>query len=200
MLRFLMTLTLLAAFALPASAAYKCKSATGGVSFQDAPCAGGAGQAITLQPNGNIAVPGVATPADKLVQDGRIDTAIAEAMRERRPLVGMTAAQLNESMGLATRVNTDKGHGATREQAIFERPNETWYVYTRNGRVESFQHRPGPPLGASAAPGAVASRGPCASSQEIRNAQTAASSIALSDAERTERLRSIRAMQSCLPY
>ena len=72
---------------------------------------------------------------------------MAEAIRTHKPLVGMTVAQLNEAMGPATKVNADNYNGTQREQVIYERPSESWYVYTRNGMVESIQHRPGAPLG-----------------------------------------------------
>lgn len=119
------------------------------------------------------------------------DSTLAEAIRLEKPLVGMTLAQLQQAMGTATKVNANNYNGTLKNQMIYERPQETWYVYTLNDVVESIQNRPGAPAGGAAT--AVQ----CPSPHEINNAITSASSITLSETERGERWRAIRIMQAC---
>jgi len=136
------------ATALPASAIQKCTGPDGKISFQDAPCANGRGEKLLVRPASGQGGGSAATAdAQGRVQKIKRDNEMAEAIRTHKPLVGMTVAQLNEAMGPATKVNADNYNGTQREQVIYERPSESWYVYTRNGMVESIQHRPGAPLG-----------------------------------------------------
>lgn len=176
----------------PAWAINKCTGADGKVAFQDAPCAG-KGEKLDVRPASGHSTPAVAGEAQARVNKLKWDNAMAEAIRTHKPLVGMTVAQLQEAMGPATKVNADNYNGTQREQVIYERQQETWFVYTRNGVVESIQHRPGMPIG----PSSARTAGPCPSPHDIRNAITSASSMTLSDAERVERWKSIRTMQAC---
>ncbi|MCM2340453.1 hypothetical protein [Rhodoferax sp.] len=76
------------------------------------------------------------------------------------------------------------------QQRIYERGQTTWYVYTDEARVTAVQ--------TSTTPGArQQSGGRCPNAVEIRSAETSASSITLSDAERVERLRQIGEMRRC---
>ena len=94
-------------------------------------------------------------------------------------------------MGAPTLVNASNYNGVPHDQVIYERPNETWYVYTRDGLVQSFQHRPAVAAAARAAPVR------CPTSHEIREAEVSAASITLGDAERAERQRAIAEMKKC---
>lgn len=182
--------TVLLLVAAPAWAINKCTNANGKVSFQDAPCAG-QGEKIEVRPASGHADP--AKQGDALAQRDKIkaDNAMAEAIRTHKPLVGMTAAQLQESMGTPTRVNASNYNGVLHDQLIYERPGETWYVYTRNGRVEAFQHTPAI-NGTARAPS-----GPCPTAHEIRSAEISATSMTVGDAERAERLRAVTEMRKC---
>lgn len=177
----------------PAWAVNKCTSAGGKVIYQDAPCEGGKGEALTIRPAsgpGNALAAGQAQARlDKL----KWDNAMSESIRTHKPMVGMTSAQLQEALGTPTKVNADNYNGTQSDQVIFERPNETWLVYTRDGTVESIQHRPGAPIGALP----VRATGRCPSQHEINNAMTSASSMTLGEGERAERWKAIRAMQEC---
>ena len=175
----------------PAWAINKCTGADGKVVYQDAPCMGQGERLNVLPANGSAsdaAVGNAQAELNKLTRDNEL----AEAIRTHKPLVGMTVAQLQEAMGLATTVNADNYQGVQREQVIYMRPNETWYVYTRSGIVESIQNRPGAPYG-DTRKAQIA----CPSQHEIRNAKVSASSNMLGDAERAERMRSIRQMEAC---
>ena len=180
------------AFSAPAWAVNKCTGADGKLTFQDAPCAD-KGEKIEVRPASGHASLKAQGEAQARVERMKLDTTMAEAIRLQKPLVGMTMAQLQEAMGLPTKVNASNYNGTLSDQVIYERPHETWYVYTRNGVVDSIQHRPGVPIGAAPVRAAVQ----CPAQHEIKNAITSASSITLSEGERIERWRAIRAMQGC---
>ncbi|WOI47725.1 hypothetical protein [Acidovorax sp. BLS4] len=174
----------------PAWPINKCKGPDGKVAFQDAPCPDGTGEKLRI-----LAAPvagGTTNDAQVRLDKMQRDNAVAEAIRMHKPLVGMTVDQLKEAMGPATKVNADNYNGTQREQVIYERPNETWYVYIRNGAVDSIQHRPGVP-----APSSPARTTRCPTQHEINGAITSASSITLSEIERAERWKAIKQMQAC---
>ena len=171
----------------------KCTGADGKVSYQEAPCAG-SGQALNVRTTSSPGAADSQSEAQARLSKLKRDNAMAEAIRTNTPIVGMTMSELEKAMGPATKVNADNYNGTRRDQVIYERPRETWYVYTTNGRVESVQNRPGAPIGSSAA---MPQEGRCPSSLEINNAITAASSMTVSDMERAERWKAIRQMQAC---
>lgn len=180
--------------ATPAWAINKCTGPDGKVVFQDAPCADGKGEKLNIRSTSAPAASvGATGDAQARLEKMKRDNEMAEAIRTRKPLVGMTLAQLQEAMGLATKVNANNYNGTQSEQVIYERPQETWLVYTRNGVVDSIQHRPGAPIGSTPS----RATGPCPTQHEINNAITSASSMTVSDAERAERWKTIRAMQAC---
>lgn len=170
----------------------KCTGPDGRQVYQDAPCAG-QGEKMDIRPSTGAPDPSQQAEAQAKRAKLKLDNEMAEAIRMKRPLVGMTIAQLQEAMGQPTKVNANNYGGTQSDQVIYERSNETWLVYTRNGVVESIQHRPGAPTGATPA----RSSGPCPSQHDINNAITAASSISLSETERAERWKTIRVMQAC---
>ena len=177
----------------PTWAVNKCTGADGKVSYQETPCAV-SGQTLNIRKTSNSAEVNAQSNAQERLNKLKRDNAMSEAIRTNTPIVGMTLAELEKAMGPATKVNADNYNGTRRDQVIYERPRETWYVYTSNGLVESVQHRPGAPIGASTA---SPQQGRCPSSVEINNAITAASSMTVSDMERAERWKSIRQMQAC---
>ncbi len=176
----------------PAWAVNKCKGSDGKFVFQDAPCLG-EGARVDVRPASGTAGSTSTAESQAALDSLKQKNALSEAIRTHKPMVGMTVVQLEKAMGLATKVNADNYNGTTREQVIYERPSETWLVYTRNGIVESIQHRPGAPIGM---PNQRMS-GPCPTQHEINSAITSASSMTLSDLERAERWKAIKAMQAC---
>lgn len=192
-----LTICVLAFFVVlkEAWAVNKCTGPDGKVSFQDAPCTDGKAEALRIRPaSGAAASNGVATAdAQARLAKMKQDNELAQAIRTHTPLVGMTLAQLQDAMGLPTKVNADNYNGTQREQVIYERPNETWLVYTRSGVVESIQHRPRAAFGNRPARNTAS----CPTQHEIKNAMTSASSMTLLDGERVERWKAIKAMQEC---
>ena len=101
----------------------------------------------------------------------------------------MTFPQLEQAMGLPNRINTGEYKSGSTQQRIYERGQTTWYVYIDEALVTAVQ--------TSVNPGAKSNPTICPSSVELRAAETSASSITLSDAEKVERLKQIREMRNC---
>ena len=186
-------IALLAALCAPAWAINKCTGADGKVAFQDAPCIG-KGEQLQVRPASGVEALQQAAlqPSDWKRKNAQIDARLAmqAAIERREPMIGMTPAQLELAMGLPNRINTGEYKSGSKQQRIYERGQTTWYVYTDEALVTAVQ--------TSMTPGAHRqSAGPCPDAVEIRSAETSASSITLSDAERVERLRQIGEMRRC---
>ncbi len=192
----LITAALLAAICAPSWAINKCTGADGKVAFQDAPCSSGKSEALTVRPAngdaGTFANPSPdASQVDWKAKSAQIDArlAIQSAIERREAVIGMTFAQLDQAMGLPNRINTGEYKSGSTQQRIYERGQTTWYVYTDGALVTAVQ--------TTATPGVRPRPTVCPSAVEIRAAETSASSITLSDAEKVERLRQIREMRNC---
>jgi hypothetical protein len=176
-----------ALFTHAAWAANKCTAADGSVSFQDAPCASGKSQALNIKAGAASPAPAASAPSGGLSQ-----AQLNAAFLRNEPLVGMTRAELDRALGSPTTVNSNNYAGVRKDQIIYERAQATWLVYTEAGIVTAIQNRP------AVKPVAVATPGlPCPTGHEIRDAETSASSIRLSDIERAERQKAIQAMRDC---
>lgn len=184
---------LLAALCAPAWAINKCTGADGRVAFQDAPCSG-KGQVLQVRPaSGSDELrPVVPQPSDWKMKNAQIDArlAIQAAIERHEAVIGMSFGQLELAMGLPNRINTGEYKSGSTQQRIYERGQTTWYVYTDAALVTAVQTSMTPGAGRQSAK-------PCPSAVEIRSAETSASSITLSDAERVERLRQIGEMRRC---
>lgn len=193
MIKVVMCVTL-AIWCSHAAAVNKCTGPDGKVVFQDAPCEG-KGETVKVWSSGPAS--STATNADQPNERARRKAEIEginrradirAAMERGEPMVGMTRQQLEQTLGAPDRVNASNYSGVLKDQIIFDRPGQSWYVYTENGIVTSIQHRPS----ISRAPAVR-----CPSPQEIRSMETSASSITLSDRERVERLRQIGEAKRC---
>lgn len=166
----------------------KCTGADGQTTFQDAPCAG-KGEAIKVQPASGQNINAAALP-DWKQKAAEVDKrmAIRAAVERREAAIGMNGEELQQAMGLPNRINTGEYKTGSTQQRIYDRPGTTWYVYTDGQLVTAVQKSIG---------SAPAASGPCPSGLEIRNAETSASSMLLSEAERKSRLAEIRQMKAC---
>lgn len=177
--------------ALPAAAqVYKCPDGTGKTVIQQMPCMDGT--KMNVQPARGAANAADTASAQARVDKIKRDNEIAEAIRTHVPLVGMTAEQLHQAMGAPDKVNAANYSGTRKDQLVYYRSDATWYVYTTNDVVDSIQR--------SAAMASMQPSGPqdrCPTEHEIRDAEVSASSITLSPAERTERMRQIKVMRAC---
>lgn len=193
----------LAAACLPGHAINKCTDANGKVVLQDIPCTSGKAEVLKVRPT--PASPSATQEAEERAQRMKADNALAAAVREKRPMVGMNTRQLAAAMGPATTVNTDTSAGGVREQAVYERETETWYVYVRSGVVEHVQHRPLPPEQRPHGPHAPhgshnnfkAANGRCPLSNEMRDAEIAADSLTNAPDQRAALQRKLRDMKAC---
>lgn len=180
-------------FAAPTWAVNRCTGPDGAVVFQDAPCAG-KGEALNVRPasgHANAASLQAAERSKREVAGIEHSSKVNQAITRGEPLVGMTRAELDQAMGAPTKVNADNYQGRRKDQIIYERRGQTWYVYTDDGMVTSIQNRPESSL-AAAGPGVN-----CPTPLEIRAMETSASSIRLSEAERVERLKQIGEARKC---
>ena len=172
----------------PAWAINKCTGADGKVAFQAAPCTGGKTESMTVRPSGG----GTDAPqTDWKKKSAQVDyrLAIQAAIERHEPVIGMTFEQLGLAMGLPHRINTGEYKSGSTQQRIYERGPTTWYVYTDGPLVTAVQTSVSP----SFKPGPTV----CPSSVDIQAAETSASSITLSDAEKVERLKQIAEMRRC---
>lgn len=176
--------------ALPSAWAVNKCLVDGKTVYQDAPCSAGAGTKLEL-PSSPGTTPGTAPsqlPARPQSSAGRIpvdNTAVLNGMATGKPVVGMTENQLNIAMGRPNRTNAGNYEGQQRDQLIYDRGDVTYYVYVREGVVSSVQassgYRPRP-----------VRRGRCLTALEVRNLQTSANSVTISERERLELYRQIR--------
>lgn len=174
----------------PAWAINKCTGADGKVVFQDAACEGRGEKMVVRSTQSAPASTAATTPdwqRDAVEVDKR--AAILEAIGKRVAVVGMNGAQLEQAMGLPNRINFGEYKTGSTQQRIYERGSSTWYVYTDEKFVTAVQM--------AATPGASTQALPCPTSHEIRDAETSASSITLTDAQRLEWAKRLRVMRSC---
>ena len=176
-----------------AFAIYKCTDAAGKTSFQETPCAGSSkGGAIDVKPASGQADPAAAQSADERLAKMKYDNAIEDSVRKRVPMQGMTVEQLKRAMGLPNTVNRSAYQsGKQQNQHIYNRQDGTWYVYTdETGRVTDIQHN-------GATMSAARQKKACPTTDQIRDAETEASSIALPYAVRVEKMKRIEEMKRC---
>ncbi len=183
---------LIAGCAGPASAqVYKCPDGAGRTVIQQVPCVGG--QTMTVRPASGYTSPSTDADAQARLAKLKRDNEMAGAIRTGEPLVGMTTAQLQQAMGAPSQVNANNYSGVQKNQVIYNKPNATWYVYTTDGVVDSIQRRePTPDATASARP-----RERCPTPQEIRDAETSASSITISEEQKRGLWRKVEDMRNC---
>ena len=140
-----------------ARAINKCVDTTGAVHYTDGLCpAGSAGKEVVVVPN---TVAGQA--GDRPVQ-------IRAAIAARRPVVGMTQAELQRAMGNPDKVNAAQYGSELKDQLIYYTDSRTIYVYVTNGIVTAIQNTEGGRPQATASTYPTPSRA-CPSPRDIRN-------------------------------
>lgn len=177
-----------------AFAIYKCTDAGGKTSFQETPCAGSSqGGAIQVKPASGQADPAKIKTAEEQLAKIKGDNAVEDAVRKRLPLQGMTAADLKRAMGQPNSYNPSVYQGGKQQnQHVYYRADGTWYVYTdETGRVTDIQHQQ------TAASPQAPQRKACPTTDQIRDAETEASSIALPYAIRVEKMKTVEEMKRC---
>lgn len=166
----------------PSWALFKCV-VDGKTEYQERPCSGGATQS-RLREAAPAASPGEGLPP-------ALQAAINAGIVGSYPVRGMNQSQLQSALGSPSRVNASDYASGFQEQRIYERTNGTFYVYTRDGIVESSQ------FVEAIRPQVIESARSCPNAFDIKNAEVSANSIALSDAQRKEKLEIVRRMREC---
>lgn len=142
--------TLIAAIcaALPALAAaqYKCTAPGGRVAYQQTPCEGAAtGEKLRISTAQAVDAGGATRAASyeqrELARLERRQLLQRSTGSAAVPMVGMTAAELQQTLGGPSTVSlADYGRGLESQQ-VYYRLGVTWYVYLRDGVVTSMQAR-----------------------------------------------------------
>lgn len=179
----LLGLALCLAAGTAASQVYKCPDVSGKTKFQDAPCTDGT--VVNVKPaSGEV----MAAPRSART------TRSAESSSD--PMVGMGKNYLVQTLGAPTSTGATSSYdGSELEWMTFTQHGKIITVYLKGGYVyrsstyENDRIRPRGQLTRT-----------CPSELEIRNAETSASSITLTKAERRQQQLKIMQMKSCIPY
>lgn len=124
---------------------YRCQQASGGVAYQDTPCATGTQKKIDSPASGAPKVAASSAPPDYKLQRADLEqrSLIKDAISSGVPMVSMTRAELNEAMGRPDKVNSGQYGSTFQDQLIYSRRGRTLYVYTKDGVVTSIQNTEG---------------------------------------------------------
>lgn len=184
---WLLALALAAGPLSDAAAQFTCTGPDGRKTFQDVPCPQGH-QAEKLQLHQrNTIGPAADRPSH-----------IREAIARRTVAIGMTTEELYRAFGQPSKVNASLYGTNRRDQLIYLKGADTWYVYTDNGVVSAVQHRPGSNFQPSAPVAAASPSRVCPSDLEIRNLEVAAGRMTITPEEREESQRQLRAARACV--
>jgi hypothetical protein len=123
-----------------AQTVYKCTGVDGRVAFQSDPCqaAGASQQAISVPPAGGK--PAQAENQSWRLQAAQLEkrTAIRMGTEQGYPVPGMTLEELRLSLGAPNAVNASTARGSS-DQYVYRLPKATYYVYVRDGLVDTVQ-------------------------------------------------------------
>lgn len=169
-----------------AAAQFTCTGPDGRRTFQDVPCPQGH-QTEKLQLHQRNAL---GPSADR-------PTLIREAIAKRTVAIGMTTDELYRAFGQPAKVNASLYGTNRRDQLVYLKGDDTWYVYTDNGIVSAVQHRPGTNIQASVPPPATSLSRTCPSDIEIRNLEVSAGRMTITREERQEAHRQLREARAC---
>lgn len=164
---------------------YKCPDAGGKQVFQDKPCTDG--QRMKVQPSTIDSTPGYRNQTAP-----RFGTPSSSD-----PMVGMGKNHLISLLGSPDSSSQSEGYdGAIVESLTFMQHGKAIVAYLRNGYVFKTN---------SIERDWIRQRGnrttrTCPSATDIRNAETNASSISLTDRERRNKQYEIDRMKACVPY
>lgn len=166
---------------------YRCPDAGGRVVIQQAPCTDG--QKLDVKPATGYDNPANAQAArDRAARQGSAQD-ILVAISEGRPAIGMNESDLRSALGNPTRIHRTNHEGLTSDQWVYHKDGQSWYVYVNDGRVSAFQN--------TERASARTSNKNCPTALEIRNLETSASSVTISDAQRGSLQQKVAAAKAC---
>jgi hypothetical protein len=173
---------------MPAQAQYTCTGADGRKSFQDVPCpTSQKSEKLTIY-QGNSVGPASDRPEH-----------IRQALAQRVPAVGMTVNELVRVFGQPEKINSSVYGNRSRDQLIYRKGADTWYVYTDDDIVSAIQHRPDTVYQGRAPSHYSAPQKQCPSAGYIRDLEVEASKLQYREkpAARAELLRRIEEAKAC---
>ena len=179
----------------PAWAINKCTGPDGKVYFQDTPCAAShKGGEIAVNPSGGYDDQDAASRANERTQvqlaKSRQRDAIHQGIATGEPVIGMNTDELQQALGAPSKVNAGNYGGTRKDQVIFYKPGGTWYVYTKNGIVESIQFSQDTPVG-------WGKPARCPSELELRNLRVSANSISAGPTQQEAYKRALDDARAC---
>ena len=128
---------------LPAAAqsVYRCTDANGRAVFQQSPCDAAGSGAVAV--NGGNVVSGAPAGEAGLRASAERRARVEPAIAQRRVLIGMTEAELRQSLGEPLVVNTTTtAEGVAQQHVYRDRDGSRRTVYTHNGVVTAEHLRP----------------------------------------------------------
>ena len=112
-------------------AAFTCTGPDGRKTFQDTPCTvGQQSEKLTLHQR-NVMGPSADRPEH-----------IRKALATKSVVIGMTEAEVARVFGQPDKVNANNYRNVRKDQLVYLKGADSWYVYTENGIVTAVQHRP----------------------------------------------------------
>jgi hypothetical protein len=159
------------------------------VSFQQAPCAAGGGERLTVPPVNTAG--GDVLAGQRMRAEWERNIAVRAAAEQGRVIEGMTPGEVAAVLGTPSGVSRSVVDGEVTERLHYRfRDGSTQSVSFRNGQAVGWQvyeptHQPPPPPR------------PCFTDLEIRNADVRAGSITLTEDERRAAKRRVAEMRSC---
>lgn len=176
--------------AASAQTLYKCTTADGKVSFQQAPCdthKGGHAQAMPM-PKPNLVEGNPAGEASLRAEAMRAQ-AVRHAIARGQLVSGMTEAEVVQLLGQPAVVNTDNIQGRVSRQLVYRYADgSARYVYTRDGLTYASQDRPSTrPL--------VEQRRTCFTDAEIHGANVEAGRLIHSEAQKARNRAEVERMK-----
>lgn len=165
---------------------FRCPDPNGRTVLQQAPCMGG--RELDVKPaTGPDNAQNALAAKERTGRQGNAQD-ILIAISEGRPAIGMTEEQLRSALGNPSRINRANYQGRTSDQWVYHRNGEPLYVYVRNGAVNAFQSTE------IATPGHARQ---CPTRMDIRNLETSASSVTISEERRATLRRQVAEAKAC---
>lgn len=161
---------------------YKCPDPGGKTKFQDTPCTGGTRQSV--KPVTIDSTPGYQTRPGAYPSTSSSD-----------PMVGMGKNALLQALGTPSKTTTTTDYAGNEiESLMFTQRGKAIVAYLKNGFVFSTSSVEREWIGQT-----PSTQRKCPSATDIRNAETSAGSITITESERREKRWAVARMKACLP-
>lgn len=194
----------LVAINLPAMALYKCATPSGGTTFQDVPCTG-KGETMNVQGNSKVAIDSTSSSGNNTCEKALFTTqkfndpysvqivSITKSGTEAIPYAN-TSVVATKYLLVANAKNPNGAYDGEKSYICYTSPDGLRLLqFTASSNSRNRQNTNQPSVDSSA----KAKSARCPTLQEIKDMETTASSIRLSESERKERLKQIGEARLC---